>query len=570
MTDDDTQYDDIFDFSAPDAVKPGDEPVLPAFQTEKRGQEAKQRTPVPTHNQPPRKRTGKVWYTIVGGSIITVLLLSGTLLSHMSLLPLPTTGTSISHRDESFRYTACPFMAGEGIVEGQTVRCGFLTVPEDRAQPGGKSVRLAVAIYKPPHASALGTPTLYLNGGPGGALLNRLAPSITAANIDSLTQGHELILLDQRGTGYSQPSLDCYEVTAMQRATAGSALSRDQQNAYEQRATRACYTRLIKTGVDLKAYTTIANATDVHDLIRALGYKQVNLYGVSYGTRLALTVMRLFPDDVRSVILDSTVPTQENLYDVLPTVTQHAFDTLFQGCAASRRCATSYPELQSLFYHLVDALNAHPAMLYDAHYGPIALDGDDLANWVFSSLYVTRLIPLLPEAIVQISQGNYSIISKYYAPLMLDANISYGMYYSVECGEDMAFTTSEKLDQATSVLRPEVKPDIQESLQSDFSICQFWKQTPVPAAQKLPVTSSIPTLILAGGYDPITPSSNGKLAMQGLSRSYFFLFPGTGHGVFRTGACPNSIVAAFLLNPGTKPTASCVADVAEPDFAVAS
>jgi pimeloyl-ACP methyl ester carboxylesterase len=308
----------------------------------------------------------------------------------------------------------------------------------------------------------------------------------------------------------------------------------------------------------------------VHDLIYALGYKQVNLYGVSYGTRLALTVMRLFPDDVRSVILDSTVPTQENLVDALPTATQHAFDTLFQGCAANHRCATSYPQLQSLFYHLVDTLNVHPVTFYDAHYGPIVLNGDNLANWVFSSLYVTRLIPLLPETIVQISQGNYRTISKYYAPLMLDANISYGMYYSVECGEDVAFTTREQIDQATSVLRPEVKPNIQASLQSDFSICQFWEQTPVPPAQKQPVTSSIPTLILAGEYDPITPPSNGELAMQGLSSGYFFLFPGTGHGVFRTGTCPNAVVAAFLLDPNTKPTASCVAGVAEPDFAVAS
>src|SRR5260370_17918248 len=146
-----------------------------------------------------------------------------------------------------------------------------------------------------------------------------------------MSMGHNLILLDQRGTGYSSALLDCPEFTPSQHIAEYENASPDQADPYV-KAAEACRARLTNSGVNLDAYNTIADATDVHDLIHALGYKQADLYGISYGTRLALTVMRLFPADIRSVVLDSTVPTQLNLIADQPIVEQHAFDTIFSGC----------------------------------------------------------------------------------------------------------------------------------------------------------------------------------------------------------------------------------------------
>jgi pimeloyl-ACP methyl ester carboxylesterase len=276
--------------------------------------------------------------------------------------------------------------------------------------------------------------------------------------------------------------------------------------------------------------------------------------------------MRLFPSDIRSVILDSAVPTQINLFNTFPSAKQHAYDTLFQGCAASSNCRAMYPQLESVFYQLVNDLNAKPITFQDIQYGPVALDGDGLASWVFSMLYVTPLIPFLPAAIMQTSQGNYTVLSRYYGLLMRQEDFSHGMYYSVECGEDMAFTTTQELANATASMHPEVQPGVLAGLQGDFSICQFWGERPVPRVQKQPVTSALPTLILSGKYDPITPASNAKLALQTLSHGYLFQFPATGHGVFNTHPCPDSIVAAFLQQPMTKPDDSCIARMPEPDF----
>src|SRR5258708_32289121 len=114
-------------------------------------------------------------------------------------------------------------------------------------------------------------------------------------------------------------------------------------------------------------------------------------------------------------------------------------------------------------------------------------------------MYVTELIPMLPAAIVQISKGDYTFLSRY-TDYLTDVGISYGMYYSVECGEDMAFTTLQNLDTSGNVLRPEIRYGILASLQSAFAGCQGWGKQAVPAVPKQPVTSSIPTLILSGAY----------------------------------------------------------------------
>jgi pimeloyl-ACP methyl ester carboxylesterase len=169
---------------------------------------------------------------------------------------------------------------------------------------------------------------LVLGGGPGEAQLVNTGPLINASNLASFTSGRDVILLDQRGEGYSQPSLSC--------------------QANEIRL--ACHDRLVSEGINLSAFTTLEDAADVHDLVRALGYKQVDLEGRSYGTRLALTVMRLYPGDLRSVVLISVDPPQVNNFATRAAVTQHAFNVFFQGCAANAYCNATYPHLQTVFY----------------------------------------------------------------------------------------------------------------------------------------------------------------------------------------------------------------------------
>jgi len=322
----------------------------------------------------------------------------------------------------------------------------------------------------------------------------------------------------------------------------------------------------------LNAFTTLENAADVHDLVHALGYRQVNVEGRSYGTRLALTVMRLYPADLRSVVLISVFPPQVNGFADTAAVTQHAFDVLFQGCLADSYCNTAYPHLQTVFYRLISDLNSKPITLQatnpqTSQQVTVQFNGDDLENLLFQALYNTQLIPQLPEMFFQMHNQDYTQLSRLYSDLGFgDSTVSRGLFFSVKCGEDMAYTTPQHLHASVQVLAPELRSGTLASLENAYRVCQFWSVKPVPSVQKEPVTSSIPTLIMEGEYDPITPPSNGQLIAQTLSRSFFFLFPGVSHGVKTTNLCPHDIEYAFLDHPTEKPDASCISSMPEPFF----
>ena len=188
--------------------------------------------------------------------------------------------------------TPCWMALPDGVVEGQNIDCGYLFVPETRDDSSSPSIQLAYAVLYAPTESPQPDPVIYLAGGPGGSAVKELDGWLDAPYL----QDRDLVLLDQRGTGYSLPTLNCPE---MEQAV--------------QDATQACRDRLVEEGVDLQAYSSVENAADVADLRVALGYDEWNLYGISYGTRLALTVMRDHPEGVRSVVLELGLSARDQL-----------------------------------------------------------------------------------------------------------------------------------------------------------------------------------------------------------------------------------------------------------------
>ncbi len=443
----------------------------------------------------------------------------------------------------AFHQTHCPFTLGLGIVEGQNVTCGFLVVPEDRSQPKGRTLQLAVAIFKTPNPQSNSAPLLILGGGPGEPLLSMVGP-IIANGLNYFAPGHDLILLDQRGAGFSQPSLNCQASETVQ----------------------ACHDRLVKQGINLSAYTTPENAADVHDLVKARGYQQVNLEGNSYGTRLALTVMRLYPSDVHSVVLRSILPPQVNFFTTRAALFQHAFDNLFKRCSAETQCNATYPHLQTVFYNVISALNKKPISFVPMNsQASVRLTGTDLMIWLFGALYRTYLIPTLPEIIALISHRNYTLLSQSYNQ-GLSTPMSMGMFYSMMCSDGIASTTPQALTASVYTMAPELQTGMLTSLRDYYQDCQAWHVQPVSAVQEKPVVSDIPTLLMEGEYNPTTPPMNGMLAAQTLNKSFFVQFPGLGHDLQADNSCPTDIENAFLQNPIQKPDTSCTGSMSEPNF----
>ena len=534
--------------------------------------EAPVTAPPLVRRSPPSPRNKARRLVVVLSVVLALALVAGGLALFSTLAQRqPAPGPTPTPVSSTFQSASCPFKPAGGVVEGRDVRCGSLAVPEDRTRPQSPTIQLAVAIFKTPSPHPASNPVIELAGGPGAGLLQDVGPVLDAKVLSSWPANRDLILLDQRGTGYSRPALACPELNAYQDAILEKPLSREGKTALFVQAMRTCHDRLVKEGIDLNAYNTLEDAADVHALVRALGYRQVNLQTGSYSSRLALTIMRLFPSDIRSVVLDSADIPQTNVFLYTPSAAQRAFDTLFRGCAVNGLCNQRYPELRRVFAQLVTDLNTSPVTLQvklpqAGQARSVLFSGDDLVQGVRAALYQTSLLPILPAVIYQLHRHDYTLLSQLYSALAQSDTINWGMYYSVECGEMMAFTTLPELRAAVQVVEPESRPYFLARAERDYQVCQLWHVQPVPAVQKAPVTSAIPALILAGEYDPAVPPDNGQLAAQTLSRGYYFLFPGTGHGVQFTSSCANAIALAFQDRPTVKPDASCISGLGEPDF----
>lgn len=460
-----------------------------------------------------------------------------------------------------FESDSCRF----DVPDGRAVQCGYLTVPEDRSRPDGRMIRLHVAIFKSDSAQPRPDPILYLEGGPGGDALETV-PFAFEERFSPFLANRDFIMFDQRGTGYSEPSLACEEYTQLTFDTLEEVLTLEEETRLVLDSLNACRDRLVAEGVNLAAYNSAASAADVNDLRLALGYDAWNLFGISYGTRLAQTVMRDFPSGIRSAILDSTYPLPVSLLTDTPANVARAFAIFFAGCAADPACATAYPNLETTFFDLVEQLNQTPITVpvtyvftgerYDSR-----LNGDDLIGILFQSLYSTELIPLMPQIISEIAAGDNGNLSILLTTFLADSEFSsVGLQLSVQCHEEIAFSQPGEAAAAVADY-PQLERFFTGSPSAGelaLTVCANWGAGTADPVENEPVRSDIPALILAGEYDPITPPAWGRLAAADLSRSYYYEFPGMGHGVSVSDDCPRSIALAFLDAPETAPDGGCV------------
>jgi pimeloyl-ACP methyl ester carboxylesterase len=474
--------------------------------------------------------------------------------------------------EPDYQETACPFDLPPGQVEGQTVECGILEVPENRADPNSRQIRLAVAIFRHPDGATQPDPIIYLSGGPGGSSLELLNLAFDQVFAPYFTAGRDLIFFDQRGIGLSVPALDCpavqdLSIDLLDNQVGGRQLS--DQEAYDLvlNSFLSCGEDL-EAGADLSAYNTLTSAADVNDLRIALGYDQVNLWGGSYGTRLALGVMRDYPEGLRSVVLDSAYPPDVDLYLDAPKNANRAFKVLFDACAEDPVCNLNYPDLREVFFNTVELLEARPydTMIMNPLTGEsfdAVIDGETLMGLIFQLLYETELLPNLPMLIYQANQGDFEMLSRIYGLLLVEIPlISRGMSLSVQCNEEMAFSS---LEEFRSVLAdyPQLAPLYSYSTLGEmgFQICQEWNSGQANPIENEPVTSRVPTLILAGEYDPITPPAWGLRVTETLENSYYYEYPGVGHGASSVDGCPRQMMLAFIDDPSQAPDNTCIEEM---------
>jgi pimeloyl-ACP methyl ester carboxylesterase len=381
----------------------------------------------------------------------------------------------------------------------------------------------------------------------------------------------DLILVDQRGTGYSQPALDCPQLTQAEIDALPLDLTAAESDQRSNAALLACRDQLVKDGVNLAAYTSAESAADFNDLRQVLGYSQWNLYGISYGTRLALTIERDYPQGLRSVVIDSVLPPQVDLIDTQPDNTARALNQLFDACAADPACNAAYPNLRTVFFDTAKKLDASPVTvkinLPDVGIAGLTgkqvdslVNGDSFISAIFQAMYITSYLPELPQVIYQASQGNLDPVAQISVVFMgSDKDFSWGMYASVKCYEETPFSSEAKLA-ADLQAHPELGGS-QGTAQGPFDLCQGWNIPPAPALEDQPVKSDVPTLVLSGQFDPVTPPAWGQLATSTLSKGIFVQIPAAGHGSSLTELCPRRLALSFFVDPSTAPDIACTKDM---------
>jgi pimeloyl-ACP methyl ester carboxylesterase len=433
--------------------------------------------------------------------------------------------------------------------------CGTITVFEDRDSGTGRTIDLNVMVIPAIDSVSRPDPIFFLAGGPGQAATD-VGPSFFASLRD-LRIERDIVLVDQRGTGKSN-SLAC-EIEA---ETNLESLSADIEElirlSIEQ--VREC---LAGFDADPRLYTTPVAMDDLNEVREKLGYRSINLYGGSYGTRAALVYMRRHGDSVRSAVLDSVAPMTMSIPLNVAIDAQSAFDTLLADCRRDERCAAAFPELESHFNELLTRLDKEPLRTTLPH----PRTGEDTPA-VFGRLNVTRLIrvalydrmlsSLLPLAINEAHRENFKpILTLAYGFTANDSGqMSIGMMASVLCAEDMKLATEpNNTDNFDNAVYNAIKP-----------ICEFWPAGSVPDSYFEPVVSELPVLLLSGTLDPITPPKYGEAAAATLSNSNHVIVPGVGHIASSHGCVPD-LVAGFLDNPdpGTI-NEGCVGDLRRPPF----
>jgi pimeloyl-ACP methyl ester carboxylesterase len=492
--------------------------------------------------------------------VSTVVLVS--ILSAMTLAP----ATGQAQPGQSVDLTPCKFSVGLGNAKQEVdARCGVLEVPENRSKPDGRKLDIHFTILSATGAGDKGLPIFHLEGGPGASAIQNFGLAWYGA-YRLLREKHDVVLIDQRGTG-SSASLQCTEITdaALDDLTQPISDEEDQKLLLER--LKACLDRLSATN-DPAFYTSTALADDTDAVRAALGYDQIDVFGNSYGTWLGQIYLGRYGQHVHAMVLDSVVgPWNHYLLDVVSS-TQASLDRVFEQCQSDAACNKTYPDLPGQFKKALDRLQKEPATTMgigtlSGQMYSVAMTRSRLLETLQEALYQGANIGIIPQVISQAAQGSYVLSASLLASIYeQSALISYGLFYSVQCSENVPFLTDALIKQhSSSSVFADTK--VVENLKAT---CQVWRSAEVDPADVAAVKSDRPVLILSGAFDPVTPVAYGEEAHQRLSRSTLAVFPYQAHGPMVGSKCAQKMVAAFMDTPDRPVDTACTAQDVKPLF----
>lgn len=451
---------------------------------------------------------------------ITIALLAALLAS------TPTSASTLELED-------CRINAGPGSSSIKA-RCATLIRPLDPSGGVPGEIELRVAVVPALNLTPELDPLVPIAGGPGQGSVQFYAAYSWA--FEDVRRNRDILLIDQRGTGESA-TMDCEFGDDLIEGEYSTELTIEY--------TQLCLDEL---PYDPRFFTTSVAVTDIEAVREALGYPALNLYGVSYGTRVAQHFARRYPDSTRTLVIDGVVPPQISLGPEIATESQKAVDSILARCADDTACNERFPDVAEDFERIVSTLREAPVTISipqpsTGRSEEVSFGQGELAAAIRLLAYHPNSIALMPLLISEAGKGNYVPLGSQFMMTMIammDA-LSLGMHNSVMCAEDVPFYDAEEIDY--DGLEASYMGTFQ--LEALEAICSVWPAGPIDEGFKAPLATDLPVLLLSGDVDPITPPRYADLAAVDLTNATHLIGKQQGHGQIGVG-CTRRIVADFI------------------------
>jgi pimeloyl-ACP methyl ester carboxylesterase len=455
-----------------------------------------------------------------------------------------------------FQLVPCPDEVRYGV------ECGFVTVPADYDDPEGETLRIFVG--RDPNEDSTIPPTFVLTGGPGEVAMPYYLLLATEYGFNFA----DLVVIDQRSTGQSEPDLTCPEFDAA---------VFDYRHALDEASAAALYAVLAACGdafrqrdIDPAHVNTNALADDVASVAAALGYERINLYGISYGTRWALRVMDRHPELVHAAVLDSVIPPQVDRVADTPNSAEFALQRVFAACAADTACNREFPDLDAVYQRVHERLRTQPAH-FTVIEGWLAVERRHTLTLplfqvaLFNSLYLPAAIAEIPALLYFLDEEQYdrfgtSLAWQLIQPIR-EGLLSYPTFFAIECQGEVAYSSREALE-ATYEKVPDwrnalgINPGI--SSPHIFDLCADWGLTEPSEGENDPVESDAHVLLLAGEFDPVTPPYYLDIVAAGMPNAEVIEMAGQSHASTINDLCANGLAFRFLQAPVNPLATGCV------------
>jgi len=453
--------------------------------------------------------------------------------------------------DDPLILTTCE-LAVPGTPLKEMAECGWFEVPENPEKPDGRTILLRVARVPATGRTAEPDPLIFFAGGPGQAATE--AWPIVSGAIRKVNESRDILLVDQRGTGQSNP-LKCPQIELEE------ALGLEWEDLG--RTTKECLDSL---DGDPRYYTTTIAMHDIHAVSKALGYEQVNLFGGSYGTRAAQVYLRLFPEQVRSVVLDGVVPQTLALGSEHALKLDQAIYRVLTNCDQDPQCGDLFPDSAGKLKELIQMLDEEPVELEVIHPSTgrpvsVTFDREVLGSSLRFLTYSPEsqaMLPLLIHEAATTRKLDRLASQMLIAAGGLQESISQGMEMSVICAEDVPFFDPPG-DHGDLLMGDTMT-------RASLIQCEIWPRGPVPDNFHDPVTSDVPVLLLSGELDPVTPPEYAERVAQHFPNSRHLVAPGQAH-IVSTRGCMGKLVSEFIINASSESLETdCIAQMQTSPF----